>query len=128
VITSGEIPDSPSQLLSNRLFAQMLEELREDYSVVIIDCPVVLAVSDALMLASFADGTLMVNRPGSVDSAAFEAMRVDLRRVGAKLVGMVANAIHAGDRYEYPSYLDSPYNKGPSRSGMAEWLKRRLAG
>jgi capsular exopolysaccharide synthesis family protein len=120
VITSGEIPDHPTELLSKQAFAQQLEELRGTYDVIIIDSPVLLAVSDALLVSAQADGVLLVHRAGMAESDAFAAVAVDLKRVRARIVGMVANCVPASDSYVYPSYLKSPYAL-PSASRRRSW-------
>jgi receptor protein-tyrosine kinase len=120
VVTSGEIPDHPTELLSKQAFAQVLEELRGTYDVTIVDSPVLLAVSDALLVAAQADGVLVVHRAGMAETDAFEAVAVDLKRVRAKLVGMVANCVPPTDSYSYPAYLKSPYAL-PSASRRRAW-------
>jgi capsular exopolysaccharide synthesis family protein len=120
VVTSGEIPDHPTELLSRQAFAQVLEELRGTYDVTIIDSPVLLAVSDALLVSAQVDGVLVVHRAGMAESDAFEAVAVDLKRVRARLVGMVANCVPPSDSYSYPSYLKSPYTL-PSASRRRAW-------
>jgi capsular exopolysaccharide synthesis family protein len=121
VVTSGEIPDHPTELLSRQAFGKVLEELGGIYDVTIIDSPVLLAVSDALLVSAQADGVLMVNRAGMVESEAFAAVAVDLKRVRARLLGLVANVVPASDSYAYPSYLKSPYALPSGTQRRSRW-------
>jgi capsular exopolysaccharide synthesis family protein len=120
VVTSGEIPDHPTELLSKQAFPQLLEELRGTYDVTIVDSPVLLAVSDALLVSAQVDGVLVVHRAGMAESDAFAAVAVDLKRVRAKLIGMVSNCVPPTDSYAYPTYLKSPYAL-PSASRRRTW-------
>lgn len=123
VVTSGEIPDNPTELLSKQAFAQVLEELRGIYDVAIVDSPVLLAVSDALLVAAQADGVLVVHRSGMAESDAFPAVAVDLRRVRARIVGVVANCVPPTDTYAYPAYLKSPYAISSPSSRRRSWWR-----
>jgi capsular exopolysaccharide synthesis family protein len=123
VITSGEIPDNPTDLLSSPAMSTLLTQMQAEYDLIIIDAPVLLAVSDALLVAANADGVLIVNKPGSVEKGAFQTMSTELRRVGARMIGMVANQVKTGDTYSYPSYLESPYVSS-RRRGWFSWLRR----
>jgi capsular exopolysaccharide synthesis family protein len=109
VLPSGEPPDNPSELLGSERFEVIRSQVKSKYDLAIIDSPVLLGVSDALVLASRADGTLIVHKPGTVESSAFGRMHTDLERVGARVLGIVFNQVETRDRYLYPSYLKSPY-------------------
>ena len=109
VLTAGAHPESPSELLASNAFSALMSTLRSEYDVVILDSPVLLAVPDALLLAADADATVLVHRPGSVELRALRRMREDLRRAGARVLGVVFNCVDSFDRSAYPSYLESPY-------------------
>jgi capsular exopolysaccharide synthesis family protein len=121
VVTSGEIPDNPTTLLSNQAFVEVVEELRGIYDVTLIDSPVLLAVSDALLISARCDAALLVNRAGVADSDAFPAIAKDLKRVRARLLGVVANCVAPGDTYAYPSYLKSPYARPSGVRKRSRW-------
>ncbi len=125
LLTSGAIPDSPTELLSSSEFTALLAEMQAKYDMVLLDSPVLLAVSDALLLAAKAEATLLVNQPGKVDSKALERMRSQLESAEARVVGVVFNRAERGDWYLYPSYFVSPY-LDKSRRFRRPW--RRKAG
>ncbi len=116
VITSGEIPDNPTDLLSERAMGALLEELSQQYDVVIVDSPVLLAVSDSLLLSASVDAVALVNRPGAVGRRALDDIAHDLRRAGARVLGLIATQVMQSDRHAYPSYLSSPYISSGRRS------------
>jgi Mrp family chromosome partitioning ATPase len=77
--------------------------------VVIIDSPPSI-VADAQLLAAKVDGVLLVVQPGKTHAGAARAMREQLDRVGAHIIGVVFNRIPRNRGYYYGSYhYYSPY-------------------
>jgi capsular exopolysaccharide synthesis family protein len=118
VLAAGETPENPSELLASNAFVQVMADLKSEYELVVLDSPVLLAVPDALLLAADADGTLLVHKPGSVELRALRRMREDLRRAGARVLGVVFNRVDTRDPAVYSTYMASPYiEQAPTRSG-----------
>lgn len=69
VMTSGQTPPNPGQILASDQVHRLLSAARDDFDVVIVDNPPVLAVSDALWLAPAVDDIFIVvaryRRPGA---------------------------------------------------------------
>ncbi|MEZ5138957.1 MAG: polysaccharide biosynthesis tyrosine autokinase [Acidimicrobiales bacterium] len=108
VLASGPLPPNPSELLSHERTARILESLAETYSMVFIDCPPVLPVTDALVLSRIVDTTIfivMANR--TTRRTARRAIEM-LRQVESPLLGTVLNGVPAeetyGSFYEYYGY------------------------
>ncbi len=90
----------------------MLDELRGEFDVVMLDTPPLLAASDAAVLSTLVDGVLLVLRAGSTDRGAAQHAVQQLRSVGAHVVGAVLNDPDAkvpsyGGGYYYHSYYGS---------------------
>jgi capsular exopolysaccharide synthesis family protein len=117
VVTSGTVPENPTELLGSPRFDLVLSKMKSHYDLVLIDSAVMLAVSDPLLLAQRVDATLLVSRPGTMERSAFQRMRELLVRADARVLGLVFNGVEQSDRYTYPSYLRSPYlkSRGPRR-------------
>lgn len=64
ILTSGPKPPNPSELLGSKRMDEVLQEANAAYDFIIFDMPPVTAVTDAQILSSRADGTLMVVREG----------------------------------------------------------------
>src|SRR6185503_17447890 len=64
VLTSGPIPENPSELLGSKRTGVMLTELASRYDAVLIDSPALLPVADGSVLARACDATLLVVRHG----------------------------------------------------------------
>jgi succinoglycan biosynthesis transport protein ExoP len=96
VLTSGHRPPNPLELLATSRMRAVLEQVSEDYDIVIIDSPPLLAVSDAVSLMTSVDGVLLVARPGTTTTDAAERVLAELHRVpDVRLLGVVANGVPA---------------------------------
>ena len=102
VLPSGPIPPNPSEMLASSVMKKSLKEFEEFYDYVIIDTPPLLAATDAQILASIADATLLVvDIKKSKRRQVIEAKR-RLDHVGAKLLGVVMNKVDLyKDTYYY---------------------------
>lgn len=111
VLTAGNTPPDPAELLSSEKMELFLSELEEVADIVIIDGPP-LFVPDAMILASKADGVLMVVRPGHTRQSLAKASMEHIKMVGARVVGVVLNRIplRGADYYAGKSYLYSYYS------------------
>ena len=87
----------------------LIETLKSTYDVVIIDAPPVLAVSDALLVASVADSVVFTLRWRSTPKQAVSAALMQLGSIGVRPTGIVVNAI-ALDRD--PDHLLKGYGYG----------------
>lgn len=109
IITSGDIPPNPSELLGSNRMAQLIDRLREEYDYIIIDMPPVTAVSDAIVASKLLDGVVVVVRAGVADQQVLaEAMR-QLRMVDVRILGFVYRDVDAsgkkyGQRYRKKYY------------------------
>jgi len=123
VLTAGNTPPDPAELLSSEKMDLFLSKLEEVADVVIIDGPP-LFVADAMILASKVDGVLLVVRPGHTRRALAEASMEHIKSVGARVLGVVLNRIplRGADYYAGKSYLYSYYrsNYGDEREGKEQ--------
>lgn len=60
VLTSGKSVPNPQELLASDRFKELIEKFREMFDYIIIDCPPLNAVADAIPVSSIVDGTLFV--------------------------------------------------------------------
>ena len=119
VITSGGSTTSPAELLGSTQFEQTLLHLAGIYDLIVLVAPILLAISDALILASRADSVVLVHRLGSVEKQALARLSSDLKRGGANALGFVLNQVDAKNPYQYPPYLNSPYlHEPPQKTGL----------
>lgn len=98
VLTSGAIPPNPSELLQSRAMTDVVERARKEYDVIVIDAPPLLPVTDAALLASQADGALVVVRHGKTTRDQLTHSMERLAGVDAKALGIVFNMVPARRR------------------------------
>lgn len=91
LITSGPVPPNPSEILGSQRMLALLEELKEQYDVILFDTPPVLAVTDSLIVSSFCDGVVLVVHAGKVKKDLVRKAKANLEHVKAKLLGVVLN-------------------------------------
>ncbi len=99
LITGGPPPMSPSELLNDPKFNEMLLELYKQYDHVVIDSPPVMRVDDARIMAATCDCTILVTRAEKTSHSSLRASVDRLADVGAFMAGVVLNASAGGSRY-----------------------------
>ncbi|MGX7288467.1 CpsD/CapB family tyrosine-protein kinase [Enterococcus devriesei] len=91
VMTSGPKAPNPSELLGSTRMDQLIMELRDSYDFIIFDMPPIVAVTDAQIMASKADGTLLVVRENVTRKDSLQKARELLSMVNANVLGAVFN-------------------------------------
>ncbi|WP_368251840.1 CpsD/CapB family tyrosine-protein kinase [Enterococcus sp. 2201sp1_2201st1_B8_2201SCRN_220225] len=91
ILTSGPKPPNPSELLGSTRMNQVIDEARHLYDVIIFDMPPVVTVTDAQIMASKADGTLLVVRENVTRKDALTKAKDLLEMVQARVLGVVYN-------------------------------------
>lgn len=102
VLTSGSIPPNPSELLGSQRMEEIVQALKAQYELVIIDTPPALVVTDANVLANRTDGVLLVISPKLTKRSAIKFAVEQLAQVNANIVGVVLNGVDVKrSRYSY---------------------------
>ena len=91
VMTSGPKAPNPSELLGSTRMDQLIMELRDSYDFIIFDMPPIVAVTDAQIMASKADGTMLVVRENVTRKDSLQKARELLSMVNANVLGAVFN-------------------------------------
>ncbi|MGQ9757961.1 MAG: polysaccharide biosynthesis tyrosine autokinase, partial [Actinomycetota bacterium] len=104
ILPSGIKPPNPGELSASQSMQDVISRLRSQADYVLIDSPPVLAASDSIALAAICDGVIMVARYGKSNrNNARHAVEL-LRKVNARLLGLVINEIAPATRYGYYHY------------------------
>ncbi|MGL9972066.1 CpsD/CapB family tyrosine-protein kinase [Enterococcus sp. DIV1420a] len=102
VLPSGPKPPNPSELLNSPRMDQLLAEAKDLYDVIIFDMPPVVAVTDAQIMSSKTDGTLLVVRENTSRKESLTKAKELLDMAQAKVLGVVYNgAEHSKDAGYY---------------------------
>ena len=111
VITRGQIPPNPSELLMHSNFSKMVEEVSGKYDIVIVDTPPILAVTDPAIVSAHAGSTLLVTRFGQNHLREIELTRNRFEQNGIDVKGVVFNGVvrKASNAYGYYGYYNYEY-------------------
>ncbi|MBO0901692.1 polysaccharide biosynthesis tyrosine autokinase [Cellulomonas sp. zg-ZUI22] len=93
VLTSGPLTAHPSELLATSRMRELLAELTERYDHVVLDCPPVLPVTDAVVVGRLCHGVVLVVGAGAVRRHEVRAAAATLAAGGVPVVGLVANRV-----------------------------------
>ncbi|MDN3552587.1 polysaccharide biosynthesis tyrosine autokinase [Halomonas almeriensis] len=105
-IARGSAPPNPSELLMQERFTQFLAEVRQQYDLVVIDTPPILAVTDAAVIGKQCGTTLMVARFQVNPVKELEIAKRRLESTGVPVKGVILNAMEhkAATSYGYGYY------------------------
>ncbi|MER2029110.1 MAG: CpsD/CapB family tyrosine-protein kinase [Solibacillus sp.] len=101
VITSGPIPPNPAELLSSQGLDTLLQHVKNDYDIIILDSPPLLSVTDAQILANKCDGSIMILNTGVVDKRAVKKAKALLSASHTKILGVVLNNYKTSKQLNY---------------------------
>ncbi len=117
LIPSGVLPPNPAELLATKKMEDLLKKLQSKFDIVILDSPPIIAVTDATVLSTKVDGTLLVVYAGQTERDAIKRAVTMLDSVASRLLGIVLNGFDVqgiyGSYYYY--YYHHYYGEGKSR-------------
>ena len=102
VMISGSYPPNPSELLASSRFENLLTELKKDYNLIILDCPPVVGLNDAMILAKKSDRCVLVANVEKVSMEVLEQSKNELEKMDVKIAGIVLNEVESkNNKYYY---------------------------
>jgi capsular exopolysaccharide synthesis family protein len=122
VLASGPIPPNPSELLGSVSMRHVIHALERDTDMVLLDCPPLLPVTDAAILAATVGGVMVIVRSGKTKHDELKRAVEGLHTVGANVLGGVLNmaprkgpnAQSYGYRYEQQT---TKWARRPAKAG-----------
>lgn len=93
LLTSGKIPPNPSEMLASLAMTKLIEKLKEEYDMIVLDVAPLNVVTDAQILSTKVDGTILVVRAGRTKKDAVIEAKNLLDKVGANIIGTVLYAV-----------------------------------
>ena len=91
VITSGNLPHYPVELLESKRLMNLIAELKSHFDLILVDSPPVIPYSDASVLSSQVDGVLLVVQSGKTRKEDIQQVQATLQDNQAKVLGIVLN-------------------------------------
>lgn len=104
ILASGPHVPNPAELLGTDTLTNLVEELEKRFDFVVIDAPPVVGTSDALTIAPHAHGVILVANAQRSTPATIEEAALELRSVGANVIGVVMTRLGNRSEYVYARY------------------------
>jgi len=101
LLTTGIIPPNPSELLLHPHFSELLNSVSAQYDRVIIDCPPIMAVTDAAIVGRHTGTVLLAARYAVTPMNEVEAAIARLRQAGVPVNGILLNGVDQSAGYGY---------------------------
>lgn len=105
ILACGPIPPNPSEILASKKMRSFVESLRDHYDYIFIDAPPIGVVTDAGIISTYCDGTVLVVAANEADIEMVKIAKDRLDKVGAHIIGTILNKYEAsGGAYDYYNY------------------------
>ena len=126
-IPSGKLPQDDAGILNSPRMGSLISQLKKQYDIVFLDSPPILGVSDASMLVSEVDNTIMVVQHRRFPRGMLLRVKQTVAHVGGNLIGVVLNNVDTkqDDSYSYYSNYNDYY--APQRDQGAGEKKTKAA-
>lgn len=105
----GPTPPNPLELISSENNQRLLEELRKQYDIIIIDCPPALGLSDTLVMSKYSDANIVTVSSNKTKIDQLENVKKNFEKVNSKISGVVINKVKAKKGSTYSSYYTNEY-------------------
>lgn len=114
IIPVGTIPPNPTELLEDGSLATLMQDLRDEYDYIFIDCSPIDIVADTQIIEQYADRTLFVVRAGLLDRSLLPELESIYQEKRFKNLSVILNGTEStggryGYRYGYHNGYDSYY-------------------
>jgi len=106
IITCGERPPNPAELLSFPVISDLIQDLKQIFDVILFDSPPTIPVTDSAILGNRVDGIILVYQAGKTSRYALLRAKTQLENANAKILGVVINNLKS-------QYIEdvTPYQK-----------------
>jgi len=128
IITCGDIPPNPSEILSSQKLKNFIERMKSEFEIILFDSPPIIAVTDASVISKMTDAILLVVKSGVTDTRVVARTVELLKQVKTHLIGAVLNGVNitAGyDSYYYYYHYYYYYGDGGKKKKKTRFKKHR---
>lgn len=113
-LPGGRRAPNPAELLGSEKMKKLVQRIKLQYDIVLFDCPPAIVVTDACVLASILDGTLIVVRAEQTAKESLLRSKALLEAVNSRVTGVVLNYVKTKELpyYRYYRYHRYYYTEG----------------
>jgi polysaccharide biosynthesis transport protein len=119
VIPSGKLPHNIVGLLNSQRLREAINRIDDEFDIIIMDSPPIVGVSDASIVASLADGVLLIVEYRKYPKAMATRAKKALEAVGANLIGGVVNNLNVM-KEDYYYYSQMYHYHSPEEEELEE--------
>jgi Mrp family chromosome partitioning ATPase/uncharacterized protein involved in exopolysaccharide biosynthesis len=123
IITSGTVPLNPAELIQSEKFKGFIDDIHDQYDVILLDTPPLISAADASILTVNTDGVLLVYRAGMVARNILKRAKAQLEQVNANIIGVVLNGVKAEISLDYDKYYQYYYYGQEVKKGKGKKKK-----
>lgn len=115
ILAAGSKVSNPSELINSKSFANLVDKLKQDYDLVLIDCPPISSMTDGMLVSYLSDGTIYVIESERTDYQVIRSCIDELKANKAFILGAVLTKVNIKSQkklygYKYDYYYAS-YDK-----------------
>lgn len=115
ILAAGSKVSNPSELINSKSFANLVDKLKQDYDLVLIDCPPISSMTDGMLVSYLSDGTIYVIESERTDYQVIRSCIDELKSNKAFILGAVLTKVNIKSQkklygYKYDYYYAS-YDK-----------------
>ena len=112
LLPAGPVPPNPLELLSSETNKEIISALRNSYDIIIIDCPPVIGLSDAIVLSKLSDINLICVTSGRTKYEQLSKAKEAFTKTNSKLHGVILNRVNTKGHSYSTYYADKYYTDG----------------
>ncbi len=111
LLPSGPVPPDPGSIVESEKMKQLVDDLCQQYDMVILDSPPILVANDAIVLAGYADSSVLILESGKTTRRALSQARELIKQGNVQLLGSILNkfSLGMGRYYYYYNYKNGYY-------------------
>jgi capsular exopolysaccharide synthesis family protein len=130
---SGILPADAAGILNSRRMSELIQDVKQRFDLVLVDSPPILGVSDASVLASEVDLTMLVVQHRKLPRNMLLRVKQAVENVGGHVIGVVLNNVdvHSDSQYQYYTsyytYYAPSENQADARVSATEQATKPVA-
>jgi len=127
LMTSGEMPRDALGVLNSQRMLDLIKDVKCRFDIAFFDAPPILGVSDASVLSSEMDLTIIVVQHRRFPKSMLQRVKQAVENVGGKILGVVLNNVDVrqDEYYQYYTSYYNYYHKAPNKSGKKKAVKNQ---
>lgn len=116
LLPTGPTPPNPVELLASENNRKLMERIKKDYDVILLDCPPVLGLSDTMIMTKYSDANLIVVSSRKTKIESLDKAKKVFEQAKANITGVVINRASVKDNSYYSYYSNEYYGESSKKS------------